>query len=341
MREAPASAHRLERLPWLDGHWQRLQDAQRQGRLGHALLLSGPAGIGKRQFADLFAAGLLCARPTEQGEPCGSCAECLLVKSGTHPDLTRLAPDAESKTGEIKADAVREVCSRQSLTASRGPRAVLQIAPAEAMNAFAANSLLKTLEEPADSTLLILISEDASRLPATVLSRCQRLTMLAPGPEDAQAWLSARMSVPHGDIGLLLRVAHGAPLRALALAGDDALTVREQTFAQFQAAAEGRLDPLAGAEAWQRHDTALVLDWLASWVSDLLRLGQGDQIAYLNSPDKRFELTRLAARLTPAATHRYLQQIFESRALAKASINKQLLFERLLVHWVRLARGAP
>lgn len=341
MTDAAANPLQLERLPWLDGHWQRLQEAQRHGRLGHALLLSGPAGVGKRQFADLFAAGLLCARPTDTGEPCGSCAECMLVRSGNHPDLTRLTPDADSKSGEIKADAVRELCSRQSLTASRGPRAVLQIAPAEAMNAFAANSLLKTLEEPADSTLLILIAEDAGRLPATVRSRCQRLTMLAPTTEAVQAWLSARLSEQSHDLALLLRLAHGAPLRALALPQDDALTAREEAFAQFQAVAEGRLDPLAGADAWQRQDTALVLDWVASWISDLLRLGQGGDGVYLNNPDKQAELSRLAPRLTPAAAHRYLQQILRFRALTKASINKQLLFERLLIHWVRLVGRTP
>jgi DNA polymerase-3 subunit delta' len=340
MTEAAVSDLQLQRLPWLDDHWLRLQDARRQDRLGHALLLGGPAGIGKRQFADLFAAGLLCARPVNQGEPCGTCAECVLVRSGNHPDSSHLLPDADSKSGEIKADAVREFCSRQSLTASRGPRAVLQIAPAEAMNPFAANSLLKTLEEPADSTLLILICEDATRLPATVLSRCQRLSMPAPKPEDAFAWLSARMSTQSIDVGLLLRLAHGAPLRALALAQDGVLTAREQMFAQFQAIADGRLDPLAGADAWQRQDAALVLDWLAGWVSDLLRLIQGGAGAYLNNPDKHTELARLAASLMPAPTHRYLQQILKSKALATVSINKQLLFERLLVHWVRLVRRA-
>ena len=327
-------------LPWLDAHWQRLWQTRRDGRLGHALLLTGPSGLGKRRFADLFAAALMCRQPGDDGLPCGRCADCELLRSGNHPDLIRVSPEAESKSGEIKADAVRELCSRQTMTASRGPVSVLQIAPAEAMNAFAANSLLKTLEEPVASTLLFLISEDPARLPATVVSRCQRITMLPPPADSAVAWLSTRVQAQGLDLDLLLRLAHGAPLRALALADGAWLAKREQGFRQFRAIAEGREDPLAGADAWQQLDPALVLDWLASWISDLLRIAQAGASAQLSNPDKCAELADLAQRLTPRSAHRYLQQILRSKSLAASSINRQLLFESLLVQWAQLARGA-
>jgi len=330
----------FEPLPWLDTHWHRLWQTRCDGRLGHALLLTGPAGLGKRRFADLFAAALMCHQPCDDGVPCGRCPDCELMRVGTHPDLVRLAPEAESKSGEIKVDAVRELCSRQTLTTNRGPVSVLQIAPAEAMNAFAANSLLKTLEEPVASTLLLLISEDPARLPATVISRCQRITMLPPPADTAVAWLSARVPAKGLDLGLLLRLAHGAPLRALALADGAWLAKREQGFRQFRAIAEGREDPLAGADAWQQLDPALVLDWLASWISDLLRIAQAGASAQLSNPDKCAELADLAQRLTPRSAHRYLQQILRSKSLAASSINRQLLFESLLVQWAQLARGA-
>ena len=339
---SPAPADLLqpfEALPWLQPHWQRLWDAHRDGRLGHALLLTGPPGIGKRHFADRFAAALMCDNPGADGQPCGVCADCTLCASGNHPDLTRLEPDAESKSGEIKVDAVRELCSRQALTASRGPRAVLRIAPADAMNPFAANSLLKTLEEPADSTLLMLVAENPSRLPATVLSRCQLLTMLPPDANSAGAWLSSRLGARKLDARLLLRLAHEAPLRALMLADVQWLRLREDSFRHFQAIAEGRADPLSTAGAWQQLDARLVLEWLAGWVSDLLRLGCDRNVGYLNNPDQRSELSAMAVRLAPAATHRYLQQVLRARALATSSINKLLLFESLLVRWARLATG--
>jgi DNA polymerase-3 subunit delta' len=81
------------------------------------------------------------------------------------------------------------------------------------------------------------------------------------------------------------------------------------------------------------------LEWLAGWVSDLLRLGCDRNVGYLNNPDQRSELSAMAVRLAPAATHRYLQQVLRARALATSSINKLLLFESLLVRWARLATG--
>jgi len=327
----------FEPLPWLQPHWQRLWQTRRNDRLGHAMLLSGPAGVGKRHFADVLSAALMCTQPGTDGKPCGTCADCKLMASGSHPDLVHLGPDPESKSGEIKADAVRELCSRQSLTANRGPRAVLQIAPAEAMNPFAANSLLKTLEEPADSTLLMLISEDPSRLPATVTSRCQRVTMLPPDADTALAWLSARLdNAQRRDIGLLLRLAQDAPLRVLAAADAHWLRLRDESFRQFQAVAEGREDPLKTAGAWQQQEPALVLEWLAGWVSDLLRIGRDRNANYLSNPDLRAELAALSGRLRPAAAHQLLQQIFKARALATSTMNKQLLFESLLVRWASL-----
>ncbi|MGB5830402.1 MAG: DNA polymerase III subunit delta' [Thiohalocapsa sp.] len=329
----------FETLPWLASHWRRLWDAHCSGRLGHAMLLAGPAGIGKRHFGDLFAAALLCGRPGADGQPCGVCAECELLSGGNHPDLVHLGPDPESKSGEIRVDAVRELCSRQSLTASRGPRAVLQSAPAEAMNLFAANSLLKTLEEPADSTLLMLISEDPSRLTATVTSRCQRLNMLPPDPESARAWLSTRLDDAELDVDLLLRLAHQAPLRALALADRQWLKLREDGFRRFQAVAEGREDPLGAAAAWQQLEAALVLDWIVGWISDLLRISSDGDADYLSNPDRRRDLAALAARINPSACHRFLQQVLKAKALANLPTNKLLLFESLLVRWARLTMG--
>ncbi|ESQ08810.1 MAG: hypothetical protein N838_21545 [Thiohalocapsa sp. PB-PSB1] len=303
------------------------------------MILIGPAGIGKRHFADRFAAALMCTNTGAEGQPCGVCADCVLLSAGTHPDLIHLDPDPESKSNEIKIDAVRELCNRQSLTANRGPRTVLRIAPAEAMNRFAANSLLKTLEEPADSTLLILISENPGGLPSTVISRCQPLTMLPPDAENAERWLSAKLNNPEIETRLLLRLAQDAPLRALVISNDHWLTLRDDCFRRFQAIAMGDQDPLAAASAWQQLDVELLLEWLAGWVSDLLRIGQNGDCAYLNNPDRRTELTILALRLVPLDVHLYLQQVLKAKALSALPINKLLLFESLLVRWARLSAG--
>ncbi|MGD8207380.1 MAG: DNA polymerase III subunit delta' [Thiohalocapsa sp.] len=334
----PDRMPRFEPLPWLEPHRRRLWQSFEQGRLAHALLLTGPAGVGKRHFADLFTAALMCRARRPGGLPCGDCADCTLLRAGNHPDTAVLQPDAEAKTAEIKVEAVRELCGRQTLTAQRGPRSVLRIAPAEAMNAHAANSLLKTLEEPADSTLLILISESPTRLAATITSRCQRLSVPSPDAATASEWLAARMG-EGADVGLLLRLAHGAPLRALDLADAQWLKQRDAAFRHFLLVASGSEDPLLAAAAWQQQEVPLLLEWLTGWVTDLLRIASAGDGAHLGSPDKRAELARLVSRTPPIAGHRFLQRLLQARAVASSTVNRQLLLESLAIGWARVSAG--
>lgn len=331
-------------LPWLLPHWQRLWRAQRDGRLGHALLLTGPAGTGKRLFADLFSAALKCPGSGDDGVPCGQCHDCTLAAAGHHPDIVRVRPETDSKSPEIKVDAIRALVHGESLTAQGGGRKVIQISPAEAMNVHAANSLLKTLEEPAPSTLLMLLSEDASRLPATVRSRCQRIEVPAPAERDAVPWLEQHLaSLPRERAraapALLLRLAHGAPLRALTLVDSDWLEVREAGLTAFLEVGRGAQDPVAAAAAWQAHEPGLLLEGLVGWVSDVLRLGCDHGAAFLENPDKRDQLRALSDRVSPVAGHRYLQRVLRARAMGETPINKQLLFESLLVQWACVAAG--
>ena len=328
----------LAPLPWFDGPWASVEAAIRSDRLGHALLITGPAGIGKRRFADLLAAALLCARPTPEGLPCAACDDCRLLAAGNHPDLTRLVPDADSKTREIKVDQVRALCSGQAMTSSRGRRAVYRIAPAEAMNRVAANSLLKTLEEPAAATLWLLVSEAPGGLPATIRSRCHRLALAVPAAADALPWLRGQLD-GKGDPERLLTVAHGAPLRALAMADEGQLEARARCLDDLSAVSAGRTDPLAAAQAWQSLEPGLVLDWLAGWVSDRLRLAADAAAPHLTNPDQRRLLASIAPGLDPKQGHRYLQRVYAARAEATSTVNKQLLFEALLLRWAELSRA--
>ena len=90
-----------ELVPWLATTYADLQQRRAQGRLAHALLLTGPAGIGKQQLAERFAQSLLCAQPQADGQPCGQCHACSLYAAGTHPDLFRISPEEDSKNTKL------------------------------------------------------------------------------------------------------------------------------------------------------------------------------------------------------------------------------------------------
>lgn len=325
-------------LPWLAPAYRRLLAAHRAGRLGHALLIRGPRGIGKRWLAARLAQACLCASPAADGDACGRCADCRLAAAGTHPDAAVLCPDAETGAEEIRVDQVRALCGRESLTPTRAASKVLQVVPAEAMNAFAANALLKTLEEPAASTLWLLVSEQPQRLSATIRSRCQQIALAPAREQEASEWLQARLGGA-GDPLLALRLAHGAPLAALELLGEARLALRARCFEEFAAVGAGQRDPVAVAAAWQSLDAALVLDLLAEWLCDLLRLEADPHTGQITNIDQRAGLVRLAQRIDRVAAHRLLRRLLRARELAAAPINRQILFESLLVRWAWCAAG--
>lgn len=329
-------------LPWLGPVWQRLLQAHRSGRFGQALLITGPGGIGKLSLVEELTRLLLCGSPTADGLACGECTDCSLVDAGHHPDLVRLEPEAEGASSEIRAEQVRQVCRAETLTPTRGATKVLQIRPAEAMNQFAANSLLKTLEEPVASSVWLLVSEQPQRLPQTIRSRCQRIDLGLPAERDALPWLKERLALEApqqvGDAELCLRLAHGAPLRALGLASQDELRVRGELLGGLLDIADAARDPVALANDWQRLEASAVLAVMIDCMADLLSLvavpdGGGRR---LTNVDALPRLASLARRLDPAAGHRFLRRLLQTRGSIDAPINKQLMLEALLVRWALL-----
>ncbi|MBK1708187.1 MULTISPECIES: DNA polymerase III subunit delta' [Marichromatium] len=325
-----------DRLPsWLAAPWARLQQARAADRLPHALLLSGPAGVGKRALLERFSRALLCAAPDTEGQACGRCAECVLLAAGNHPDLVRVGPDPESKSGDIPIAAIRTLCAGEALTPSRVARRVVLIDPADHLNAAAANALLKTLEEPVGRTLLCLVAEHPERLPATIRSRCQQLRIALPAEAEALAWLRGRL--PDEQAALALRLAHGAPLAALDRLDPERLEARAQRLQGFIALARGERAPLAEAAAWNKLGAALLLEWMAGWLCDLLRLGASATPPRLDNPDQREALAALASRLDPVAAHRFFRRVLEARTQCEGSVNAQLLLESLAIEWRELA----
>ncbi|MBL0627627.1 DNA polymerase III subunit delta' [Aeromonas jandaei] len=193
--------------PWLIPDWQALSQTAAAGRLGHAWLLLGDPGLGKEQLAERLARLHLCQQPV-RGEPCGHCHSCQLFDKGHHPDLGTISRD--SKT--IGVEAIRDICNRLQGSAQLGRGKVVIIPEAERMTESAANALLKTLEEPAGDSLLILIASQVSRLLPTILSRCHKHVCQLPSEGETVRWLAEQ---GHQATLAQVRICQGAPLRVL------------------------------------------------------------------------------------------------------------------------------
>lgn len=201
--------------PWLIPYWQKLQERRVNNTLPHALLISGQSGIGKAQFAQFVAQSLLCRTPSIDGAACGSCSSCAQLIAESHAEYRCLQPEGASRF--IKVDSVRSLTEWLQLTAGGKSHRLALITAADRMNRAASNSLLKTLEEPGDAAILILVSDKPATLPATIRSRCQSLVLHQTDNDSAIEWLSDKVADPAAS----LQEARGAPLRAVELADSE------------------------------------------------------------------------------------------------------------------------
>lgn len=316
------------RLPWHEAAWRRLSAQLDAGRMPHAVLVTGIAGLGKDLFAQRLTLRLLCESPHE-GDACGGCRGCTQFLAGTHPDY-HLLTMREDKS-QIVIDQVRdELVGEMQLSSQYGAYKVALITPADRMNRNAFNALLKTLEEPSGHSVLVLVTARPARLSATIRSRCQQVAIAPPAAEDGVAWLRARKV---RDPELLLALAGGAPLAAAALADSALLDARGPLLRTLLDLAAGQTDAPAAAQAWVALPFADALDWLQTVVHDMIRLRQLGADAALVNEDLRRDLQSGAHRLDWLAMHRHLDELVRLRALTETPVVAQLQWESVMTAW--------
>ncbi len=320
--------------PWQNQQWQQITQQRQHNRLAHALLLQGPAGTGKKHFAGALAQALLCNQPGDTGIACGHCHGCKLVKAGTHPDLRLLKPTPPPTSTSanpvltIKIDALREMYRILAETSQYGGYRVAIIEDADRMPVRAANSLLKTLEEPGTDTLLLLVSSHPHQLPVTIRSRCQSIRFQVPEAATAVEWL-AETGISNAETAL--RIAHGAPLLARdyieAHAEQRALLVKA-----LNAGIKGE-SSIQYAQKLAQMPRDYLLSWLLDWVCDLGRLLTCGSAAELVNEDQRKLLEARASGAHTGKVFGLYDQICELKKADGIALNPQLLWENLLISW--------
>lgn len=330
----PSGADGITALPWLSGPWSVLRRYFLSGRVPQALLLHGPAGVGKGLLAQSFAARLLCT--AGEGEfACGACVGCRLREAGTHPDFLLVESAEPGKS--LKVDMVRDMLASLSLSPQYAHNRVVRLPAADLMNRYAANSLLKTLEEPDLQTRFLLTAEHPGNVPATIRSRCQRVAVPLPPRELTEDWLR-RHSPPVDDISARVTVARGAPLHALALDASR-LAARCGMLQSFAAVAQGEADPVAAAALWEKFGPDELVSSLIAWLEDLIRLRNAAGACAINNLDWADALRTLSGRLRLTRLYVCLDLAYRAKRLLSGQANRTLLLEELAITCARMAGG--
>ncbi len=303
-------------IDWLKPFTEQWQARLDAGRPPHAVMLTGRPGTGKRSAAAWLAA-------TRAGKAAPDSLPGYPHEAVEHPDVYWLTREEDRQS--IRINQVRALVADLALTSYSGLGKTAVIEPADLMNTAAANSLLKTLEEPAGDALLVLVVDRMGRLPATIVSRCQRIEFSAPPVASALAWLDKLR--PTVDWPTVLEIAGGAPLEALRLA--DRLDFLEALATDFRDVAGGRVSPVEVAQRWAKEDAYEILEWLAREVQEIVH----QRIAGANRGMRHTIDQTVLKRTDSRNLFCYLDIINRLRSRPAGSFNAQTAFEGLLIDW--------
>lgn len=329
--------------PWLEDAANQLNALE--DRLPNAILLYGNAGIGLVDLARAFAESLMCESPKADGTACGKCPGCRFMKADTHPDcrwvtsefmadelgLPYAAPDSSGKrtklSREILIHQVRALSDFLTTSAHRGGRRVVVIYPADMIRAEAAASLLKSMEEPPEGLIYVLVAEDIDAVLPTIRSRSRLLRVGMPDKAQALAWLGKYKRIKNPEAALAL--AGGAPLAALKDTSGLTLKPKAQGVLSDLLLKGGALSPDAVVRAYSADMTtpALAL-YLSRWCFDLQCVAAGLPAHYFIEFADR--MPALVANTTPVRLMELNKKVAQMRRTAEHPLFGRQVFEAIL-----------
>ncbi len=283
-----------------------LRRAVDRRRMSHAFLFKGPTGVGKKTLAQVFAAYINC-HARAQEEPCGECPSCRKFASGSHPDFLLIEPEGAA----IKIDQVRALKKALAFPPLEAQYRTVLLAEVHTMRREAANSLLKTLEEPPPGTVLILTGDEASGILPTILSRCQTIPFFPLPKAELAAHLRLEAELDAESAATLAALAEGSLGRARLLQKKGLLPLRRRIIetllglAPDSPAAVSPILELAETTAKLKEDLPELLDLLKTWFHDLLlaatgggdRVSNRDLLPFFAGAGQRWSDTALSERL--------------------------------------------
>lgn len=311
--------------PWQKTTWDTL--TTRFPNIGHGLLFYGKEGCGKHAFAKHFLAWVLCLNKQPHGA-CGECSSCQWLKSDTHPNYVHITTDEENKkqNAKIKIEKIRDLLPFVQQT-GEGWRVIL-IEPAEALNLASSNALLKTLEEPGERVVLILLADHYLKLPATIRSRLQHFALDRISYEQATSYLNEHLSeIAEVQPDLLLGLSNDMPLQAIEIAKSDWFTKRQIFLNDWLKIVAQKNMPLFFSGKWQKElsfsDFIVLFEYLL-----------GDLICVkLNQPQKNTDLDfdQLIPYYDLESLFNIYSELQQAKKLVEQNVQSQLIIDQLFI----------
>lgn len=313
-------------LLWLAAPLAQLQQAKAQQRLPHAVLLTGQQGIGKHIFATELMHWLHCLSPSAQSA-CGQCEACQQMLVGSFPDHALVEPEETGKN--IRVEQIRSIVEFCHHTAHQGGYRTVLINPADAMNMNAQNALLKTLEEPGERTLLLLVTHQLNQMLPTIISRCQQIKVPMPTVADGVTWLMGE-GFSEADATGLLMAAGGAPLKAQQLAGTDWFLARQEILMRIANLPQAPAQLANVAKDLAGYHVVHLLTACFEWLAAAIKWQHGIKANVDSALVPAFEAF---ATLPQARLFEVQQAVLRALKLAQtgANPNVEMLYEQILM----------
>ncbi len=293
-----------------------LKKAIEEKRLAHAYLFIGPEGVGKSLLAKVFAKALNCEKGA--ADPCGECISCKKIEGNIHPDVVILSP--EGKSSQIGIDAIRKIGATMSLKPYEGRTKVFMIDGADKMTEEAANSLLKTLEEPPKDTVLVLLASNMFKLQPTIVSRCQKVLFHPLGERAIMKELIERYGLDEKKAACVSRFSEGRLGRAIEVLEGEALAKRNKVVDEFLTPKQfGYEDTWLYGEPREKINETL--NALAVYFRDLLVFSLSKDQGLLVNLDRAADISRDAARYPAERLERIIEIIADTQEQIKRNAN--------------------
>jgi len=304
-----------------------LKSAIESGRVAHSYLFYGVKGVGKKTAAEIFAKALNCS----EGKPdsCDRCSSCLKIDHKNHPYVITIEPEGNF----IKIDAIRDLQNQIKFRPLEGSKRVFIIVDADRMNSVSANSLLKTLEEPSPSNILILITARHYLLPATILSRCQQLRFNPIQRETVASFLEEKLSLD-GEYARLLASSSGGSIgKALEMNKDSYLTFKDEIIENISTSTiEDPLKLISFMESFGKNRKGVTekLEILKSWYRDILVYKETGETETLIHQDRIETIKSFGEKMPGSDILKSIKTISHAHRAIEQNANKELTLEWMI-----------